>query len=154
METASTDALAEVEARAANRGGGSSFGGLDLSQVTDGYDKLSINYEPEDEMTEDEMRQADALGFQPWSEQYLYELKESTFPDLVTTVSKVGLLIVLGIITGFLIITTDKTVKEFYVNQGILPSPADVEKAQQSGMQMATELSTSPSNLKLPDLGL
>ena len=53
------------------RGGGSSFGGLDLSQVTDGYDKLSINYEPEDEMTEDEMRQADALGFQPWSEQYL-----------------------------------------------------------------------------------
>ena len=160
MEAASQDALREVEKRAAQRGGsvGSSFAGLDLSKVSDGgYEKLSINYDPEDEMTEQEMRQADPLGFQPVLDQYTFELKETTFPDLGTTISKVGLLIALGLVTGLLIINTDKTVRNFYVVQGLLPSPEDVAAAQTSGMEMAKELvqgTTSPSNLQLPDIGL
>jgi hypothetical protein len=155
MGQASTDALKEAEKRAQKRDGGGSFGGLDLSQISDGgYEKLSINYEPEDEMTEDEMRTADPLGFQPWSEQYAFELKESTFPDAVATLSKVALLIVLGLGTGFLIITTDKLVRNFYVDEGLLPSPEDVARAQSSGMEMAKELTkaTVSPGTSLPDL--
>ena len=158
METASQDALKEVEKRAAQRGSSSSFGGLDLSKITDGgYEKLSINYEPEEEMTEEEMRQADPLGFQPALEQYKFELKETTFPDAGTTLAKVGLLIALGLVTGLLIINTDKTVRNLYVSQGLLPSADDVRAAQTSGMEMAKELvqgTTSPTNLQLPDIGM
>jgi hypothetical protein len=154
MGEASTDALKEAEKRAQKRDGGGSFGGLDLSQVSDGYEKLSINYEPEDEMSEEEMRTADPLGFQPWSEQYSFELKQSTFPDTVATLSKVALLIVLGLVTGFLIITTDKLVRNFYVDEGLLPSPEDVARAQSSGMEMAKELTkaTISPGTSLPDL--
>lgn len=154
MGQASTGALEEAEKRASMRNAKGSFGGLDLSQVSDGgYEKLSINYEPEDDMTEEEMRTADPLGFQPWSEQYSYELQESTFPNVSATLSKVALLIVLGVGTGTLIITTDKLVRQFYVDSGLLPSPADIQRAQDSGMEMAKELTKTtitPGNL--PDL--
>jgi hypothetical protein len=141
-----------VEQRAAQRGSSNMFSGMvDLSKVTsseNSFDKLSINYDPEDEMTEEEMRLADPLGYQPVLEQYLFELKETTFPNLTTTVSKVGLLIALGFVTGALILQTDQTVRALYVQRGMLPSPEDIRVAQSSGLELAKELvkdTTSPS---------
>lgn len=143
MGEASQDAMKAMEERAAKRAGS---GALDLSQVSDGFEKLSINFDPEDEMSEEEMRQADPLGYQPMSEQYMFELKETTFPGAIATISKVGLLIVLGVVTGFIIISTDKLVRDLYVDQGMLPTKEDIAKAQSSGLEMAQELTKKTSS--------
>lgn len=155
MDAASNDAMKAMEARAAKRAGS---GALDLTQISDGFENLAINFDPEDEMTEEQMREADPLGYKPVSEQYMYELQETTFPGALATISKVALLIVLGVVTGTLIITTDKTVRDIYVSRGYLPSKEDIANAQSSGIEVANELTkktVSPgavSTGSLPDI--
>jgi hypothetical protein len=150
MQEASKEAIAAAAQRAQQRTQ-TSFGGLDLSKISNDYEKLSINYEPEDEMTEEEMRAADPLSFEKsFPQQLIYELNETTFPNLGATLSKVALLIGLGAITGLLIVGTDRGVRDFYVSQGLLPSAEDIQKAQQAGLKAAQEL-TKPGTT-LPDL--
>lgn len=144
--------------------------GLDLSQISDGSkEKLNVYYEPEDDMTEEEMKEADVLGQQPFLEQMSYEIGESTFPDPLAVTIKIVILAVSAVLSAIGVVNWDRAVRAFYKGQGILPTAEDIANAQQSGMQMAQELSNptgaaaavkaaaesaASSGLNLPDLSL
>jgi hypothetical protein len=157
----SKEFIAEAAARAAMRGGsGSSMGGLDLSKVSDGSSQiLSINYDPEDEMTEEEKLASDPLGYKPFTEQLNFELGETTFPDIGATFSRVVLLVALAFSTGFLIIETDALVRELYMSKGFIPRPEDIMNAKDAGLKLSQELAAkvvekASDGLSLPDIGL
>lgn len=156
IEAASRDQLKEYEERARARAAQGSLGaGLDLSKISNSLEQLSINANPEDQLSEEEQRQADEIGFKPFYEQMLYELGQSTFPDPPAVVIKVILILILGFTTGFTIIKTDSTVMEFYKASGILPRQEDIIEAQNRGMEMAKELTkttSNPGNIDLPEL--
>lgn len=160
----SKEFLVEAAARAANRNSKPSI--LDLSKVSDGSQQiLSINYEPEDEMTEEEMKTADPLGLESWKGQIQFELGETTFPDLPSTLSRVVLLVILAFTTGFLIISTDSLVRELMMSKGFIPRPEDIMNAKEAGLKLSQELAqkvimenaaTAASNTggwSLPDIG-
>jgi hypothetical protein len=155
----SKEFIAEAAARAAMRGGSSS-GGLDLSKVSDGSSQiLSINYDPEDELTEEEKKSSDPLGYKPFQEQMNFELGETTFPDVGATFSRVVLLVALAFSTGFLIIETDSVVRELYMSKGFIPRPEDIMNAKDAGLKLSHELAAkvvekASGGLSLPDVGL
>jgi len=156
IDAASQEKLKEYEERArARAASGSLDPKLDLSKISEGIENLAINFDPEDQLSEEEKREADELGFKPFYEQMLYELGQSTFPDPFNVVLKIILILFLGASTAFTIIKTDSSVMDFYIAQGLLPSSQDVTDAQNKGLEMAQELTktrSNPGNLDLPDL--
>jgi len=157
----SKEFLAEAAARAAMRSGSGGGGGsrLDLSKISDGSSKiLSINYDPEDEMTQEEMESADPLGFKPFQEQMTFEFGQTTFPDLFSTFSRVVVLVIVAFTTGFLIITTDSLVREVMMAKGFIPRPEDIINAKEAGLALSQELAkkvaADSQGLSLPDIGM
>lgn len=145
---------------------------VDLSQVT--YDSplssknknlLSIEYNPEDELTDEQMARVDPLSAEPIWTQMLEELKTVVFPDLATALGKVVLLIVLGAGSAVLILSADSLIRQLYESNGILPTIADIEAAKENNLRLAEELSKSTTTavppvssaaegMNLPDLGM
>lgn len=163
------EAMAE---RARNRAAGGSTGSdLDLSQISSGGkqdDTMSIYYEPEDDMTEEEMKEADTLGQEPFFDQMIYEVKESTFPSASNVAIKVVLLVGFAIFSSFCVIKWDATIRAFYASQGMIPTTEEIAAISENAMRMAQDLnaqsvqsaassaaaSSSSSGLTLPDLSL
>jgi preprotein translocase subunit SecE len=122
----------EAEERAksaiANRG---SF--LDLSQIssdgpsTEQDGKPSMFYDPESEMTPEDIVEADPTGQLPLPEQVNIELAGATWPTFPAAVKEVFLLIAVVIFTGGLIIGWDNVLREFYTNTlGIIPTKEEI----------------------------
>ena len=107
-------------------------GGLDLSQISstgprgeDG-DVPAMFYEPENEMSEEEMKEADPDGQLPIPEQVANEIAQSSWPTPFAALKEVFLLIFIVLATAFGIVNFDSLMRETYMNLGILPRPEDV----------------------------
>lgn len=119
------------------------FGGLDLSQIrteapppprsssspfADAEGEVpAIFYEPEDELTEEERLEADPIGTKSILEQYLYEFKETKWPDPFSALREVGNMLLVAAATAALIIGWDFVVREFYTDiLNFIPSKEDM----------------------------
>lgn len=144
----SKQAIEAMKARAAQRAGAGPLADMvDLSQVTYGSEEkksvLSIDYNPEDDLTDEQMERADPVGQLNIFEQLSTELKEILFPDVQTILFKVVLLVVLAVTSSTLILTTDHYVRELYEYFGILPTVEDIQAASENSMRLAQELTTN-----------
>jgi hypothetical protein len=130
--TVSKEAIKEREDRAqqeiVNRGSG----GLDLSQISqtkprgEEDDTPAMLYDPANEMSDEEMIEADPDGQQPIPEQFMKEMREATWPTPVAAIKEVGLLIAIVILTAGLVIGWDAFLRDTYTNLGFIPRPEDI----------------------------
>ena len=115
----------------ANRGAADSFG-LDLSQIsTDGPsteqdNKPSMFFEPEAEMSEEDMKEADPLGYESIPAQVAFEWNEANWPTFGAALKEVVLLVAIVGLSGGLIIGWDNFLRETYTSVGILPKPEEM----------------------------
>lgn len=145
IQEASKESILEAEERAkaaiANRGDGVGQMGqmLDLTQITDsaprgdGEDEESmvadIFYEPEDEMTEEEMKEADPTGQLSIPEWMSYEFGTITWPTPFAALKEVLILLVAIALTGGLIVGTDTFLRTAYTDLGLIPRPEEIMQA-------------------------
>jgi len=120
---------------AMSRGDGNSEMGqmLDLTQISDtaprGSDAegiLSFFDEPEDEMSEEEMKEADPTGqlsIQDWA---MFELNETSWPTPLAALKEVVILVSAIAITALLIVNWDSFLRNTYTGLGIIPRPEDI----------------------------
>lgn len=126
------DAKRRAEANIANN----RPGGLDLSQISSGTPKTqkqkwdeelpSMLYDPTDELTEEERREADKVGQLPFWEQGLNELQNAKWPDFASALREVVLMFVVVAFSGVLIIGWDKTLRGLYTDLGMIPRKEDI----------------------------
>ena len=94
-------------------------------------------FEPETQMTEEEMAEADPVGLLSIPEQVATEWNAASWPTFMATLKEVLLLIFIVAFTGGLIISWDSFLRETYTNIGILPKKE--------------EMMTGSENLALPE---
>lgn len=113
-----------------------SFGGLDLSQISDTKMKNSASdwnedmptmlYDPEDEMTKEEKEEADPLMLKNPLEQALYEISQTTWPAPGSALREVVVVLIVIAFTTAIIVSWDRFLKDFYTNIGFIPSKEDL----------------------------
>ncbi|CAB9513260.1 expressed unknown protein [Seminavis robusta] len=125
-------AQARARNQAANRaaGGGSN---LDLSQISTGdepkkksdWDESmpAMMYDPADELTEEEQKEADKVGQLPIWQQFMEEVQASQWPDLGSVIREMGVIAAVVVVTAALIINWDGFLRTFYTDLGLIPSP-------------------------------
>lgn len=129
----SAEAIAAAQSRAqaavANRGSGE----LDLSQITqtaprgENEDEIpAMFYEPEQEMTDEEMKEADPDGYLSIPEQVMKEVSLATWPTPLAALKEAALVIAICLSTAFLVIQWDEFLRNFYTGLGFIPRPEDV----------------------------
>lgn len=104
---------------------------LDLSQISQtaprGRDDLpSMLYDPEDEMSDEEMKEADPdgqLSIQEWATK---ELALTEWPTPVGALKEVLILVGSVVFTTLLVVYWDAFLRETYTNLGFLPRPEDI----------------------------
>mmetsp|Transcript_118688 Transcript_118688/g.332387 ORF Transcript_118688/g.332387 Transcript_118688/m.332387 type:complete len:303 (-) Transcript_118688:182-1090(-) len=142
----SKDAIKAAEARAQqaalNRGeGGGQLGQmLDLTQISntaprgnkDDEDMLSFFDEPEDEMSEEEMKEADPTGQLSLQEWALYELKETSWPTPLAALKEVLVLVSVIAFTATLIVQWDSFLRTMYTDLGMIPRPEDIMQGSEN----------------------
>jgi len=113
-----------------------SFGGLDLSQISDTKMKNSNSdwndemptmfYDPEAELSKEEQEEADPLMLKNPIEQAMYEVSQSRWPTPLAAIREVGIMfIVIAVFTG-VIVGWDRFLREFYTDVGFIPSKEDL----------------------------
>lgn len=107
---------------------------LDLSQITqtkprgpDDDNIADIFYEPENEMSEEEMKEADPLGQKTLLEQAKAEIAETIWPTPFAALKEVAILVVAIAFTAGLIIGWDNVLRNFYTDIGLIPGPEDLK---------------------------
>jgi hypothetical protein len=129
--TLSIEAIKQAEERAKS-GIANGSQGLDLSQISnvgpseEQDDKPTMLYDPANEMTEEEMIEADPTGQLPIPEQVKIEWTGATWPALVFALKRVVLVFAIVAFTGGLIVTTDNVVRDLYTNLNFIPRVEDV----------------------------
>jgi hypothetical protein len=129
----SAEAIAQAEARAragvASRGGGGSDPyAIDLSQISSvgpstlQDDRPTMFYEPEQEMSKEDMIEADPTSQLPIIEQAMTELSGATWPTLGAALKEVLLLTFAIFVTGGSIISWDNFLRDTYTKIGLIPS--------------------------------
>ena len=136
----SAEAIQAAQERAAsgiaNQGG--NFQQLDLSQISSEAPRGEDNkmpamfYNPEDEMTEEEMIEADPDGQLSIPEQIMKEINAATWPTPVAALKEVGLLIAVVVLTAAAIIGWDNFLRETYTSFGFIPTPEDIMKGSEN----------------------
>jgi len=126
------------------QGGAASDDELDLSQISSEpmvagsktgnrgeRDKSLPNmlYNPEDEMSEEEMKEVDKVGNLPIYEQVVEELKNAKWPTLGAATREVGLLFIIVGLTGAIIINWDQLLRNVYTDLGFIPSADTIESS-------------------------
>ena len=139
----------EAKQRAVERIQNQQQNNLDLSQISTGEEKGSkgakwdenlptMMYDPADYLTAEEQAEADQVGQLPLWEQFLVEMKASTWPDFGAVLQRLALLTAIIGLSGALIINFDAALRDIYTGLGMIPRPEDI-----------------PGQLQdLPDLGL
>lgn len=124
-------------AGAAPSGGGDDIGmdqtELDLTRISmslprskQDEDTPSMFYEPETEMTEEEMLEADPDGQKPIPDQVMKELSGSKFPTAFAAAREIVLLFAIGAISILVIVQFDNFLRTFYTDLGMIPRPEDI----------------------------
>jgi preprotein translocase subunit SecE len=85
-------------------------------------------YEPESEMTEEEMKEADPDGQQNFADQVMKEVNSATWPTPGAALREVGLLIAVVVATSAMIINWDNFLRDTYTNAGFIPTAEDIQK--------------------------
>jgi hypothetical protein len=139
----SAEAIKAAQERAqqavANRGLGSGGGPgqpvplLDLTQISDtaprgpdGEEIPAMFFEPELQMTEEEMKEADPVGQLPWQEQLKDALDKSDFPTPGAAVKELLFVVVGAVASGAFIVGLDYLLRQFYTDLGFIPRPEDI----------------------------
>jgi hypothetical protein len=138
----SAEAIKAAQERAqqavANRG--SAVGGpgqfsqlLDLTQISDteprgpnGEEIPSMFFEPELQMTEEEMKEADPVGQLSWPEQVRDVMKMSEFPTPGGAFKELLVLLLAAGVSGAVIVGSDYVLRQFYTGLGFIPNPEEV----------------------------
>lgn len=123
-------------------GGTASEDGLDLSQISSekmvagsktgnrGESSLpSVLYDPEDDMSEEEMKEVDKVGQLPLYEQVQEELSNAKWPTLGAATREVILLIIIVVITAGLVVNWDQFLRNLYTDLGFIPSAETLESS-------------------------
>jgi len=137
QETADYIAQKEEEARLAGPPGAqqdsNSFGGLDLSQISDtkmkntasewNEEMPSVLFDPADEMTEEEREEADPLMVKGPVDQATYEIQQTNWPTPLAALREVVIMLSVIAFTAVFIVGLDNLLKDFYTNTaGFIPS--------------------------------
>ena len=106
---------------------------LDLSQITSDGPRgeqdeniPTMFFEPEAEMSEEEMREADPDGQLSFIEQTMKEIKAATWPTPGAVIKEVVLLLVVGALSTVIIINWDNLLREFYTSVGLIPTEEQI----------------------------
>lgn len=131
--TRSVEAIKEAEERAKLAAENGPPQALDLSQISTvgpsssaKDDVPSMFYEPEDDMSEDDIKEADPTGQLSIQEQFATEIGAATWPTAANTLKRVGLLLALAFFTGGIIIGADIFLRDFYTNLNLIPRKEDI----------------------------
>mmetsp|Transcript_310 Transcript_310/g.446 ORF Transcript_310/g.446 Transcript_310/m.446 type:complete len:306 (+) Transcript_310:152-1069(+) len=128
---------------------------LDLSQVTDGdvgpfipksggTKGPSPTFDEIENFFEEELRnEIDPLGTKSFYEQFMYEAVRSRFPKAKTVALKTVVLGIVGVLMGIGVIKYDRTVRAYFVREGILPSLQEIYDSTNADMELARQLSQS-----------
>jgi preprotein translocase subunit SecE len=113
-----------------------SFGGLDLSRISDqappgsksSYDESlpSIFYDPEDDLTQDEQDEVDPVRKENPFGQGLNELSNAKWPGPAAALREVVVLVIVVAVTAALIISWDQLLRSVYTTAGFIPSKEDL----------------------------
>lgn len=135
----SADAILAAEERAKSGITGESFQQqLDLSKISReaprGEDDTgpAMFYDPENEMTEEEMQEADPDSQLSIPDQAMKEINAATWPAPGAALKEVGVLIVVVILTAGIIIGWDNFLRELYTNLGFIPTTEDIQKGAEN----------------------
>jgi len=153
--------IEEANARAA---AGQSVEGLDLSQITgslqpppsasddeDAFELPSMFYKPEEQLTEEQKMEVDKVSTMGLFEQAKDELKYVEWPDLISTIKEVGLVLLLSGVTGWLLINWDLFLRDSYTGFGWIPRPEDIG-TQFEGLELPDGWTDMMSEDDLADL--
>lgn len=116
---------------------------LDLSQITSdaprGADESlpAMMYDPADDMTEEEMAEADPIGLKPWNEQLAWVFSKAQFPSALDALGETLILAATVTITGFTVANWDVLMKEIAFNYQGVPRADEVAGAME-GMEVPT----------------
>jgi len=137
----SEDAQKQLEERAkarvaAARSGESlddTFGGIDLSQISQeaprgsNADSLpSMFYEPESEMSKEEMAEADPVSQMSVYDQFIDTVQTATWPSGSRVIKDVAILVTTILLSGLILVGWDGLLRETYTNFGLIPTPEAV----------------------------
>lgn len=137
----SADYIAQRERQAMSAGSAkaagedsNSFGGLDLSQISDRATKAdswnedlpSMLYNPEDDLSKEEQEEVDPVMTKNPVEQGLSELGNAKWPDAGSAFREVILMLVVIAGTAALIIGWDNILRQLYTSIGFIPSKEDL----------------------------
>lgn len=133
IQAAQEQAKSAVE----NKQSGASM--LDLSQISAEAPRGEMDenlpamfFEPEAEMSEEEMIEADPDGQLSFMEQAMKEIKAATWPTPAAVIKEVALLLIVGGLSGVILINWDNVLREFYTNVGLIPSPEEITKGTEN----------------------
>jgi hypothetical protein len=134
IKAAQERALEAVANRGAGVGGPDQFSQLlDLSQISDAMPRgpndeevPSMFFEPELQMTEEEMLEADPVGQMSWTEQFKDAVEMSEFPTPGGALKELVILLLAGGLSCALIVGSDYYLRQFYTNVGFIPNPEEV----------------------------
>lgn len=89
-------------------------------------------YNPADEMSEEEMEEADPDGQLSIPDQFSKEVQAATWPTPGAALKEVGLLIFVVVLTSSLIIGWDNFLRNTYTNVGFIPTSEDINKGSEN----------------------
>jgi hypothetical protein len=115
-----------------------SFGGLDLSQISDSpgaerkstYDESlpSMFYDAADDLTKEEQEEVDPISKENPFSQGMNELANAKWPGPGAALREVVVLIIVVAVTGFIIIEWDQLLRSIYTGAGFIPSQDSLAK--------------------------
>ncbi|KAL3934875.1 MAG: hypothetical protein SGBAC_009501 [Bacillariaceae sp.] len=136
----SVDAIqaAQERAKSAVENGASGFSQLDLSQITEDGPRgeqdenvPAMFFDPEAEMTKEEMIEADPDGQLSFFEQFQKEVSEATWPTPGAALKEVAVLLITGALSTVIIINWDNFLRDFYTNVGMIPKEEEIMKGSE-----------------------
>lgn len=94
---------------------------VDLSKFNEGL----LN-DPEDELTDEQMKEIDKVGQMNIIEQVKEELKNTRFPTPDATLKQAGLMVVIFLVTATVILKVDEFLRFQYTDWGFIPKSGEV----------------------------
>jgi hypothetical protein len=127
---------------AAEQSSQNTFGGLDLSRISDGSqakraaptvwgdnedDTPTMFFDPEDKLSEDERAEIDPIMKKGIIEQGLNELRNAKWPDWASALREVAVMALVIALTGVIIVGWDKVLRYVYTDVlHFIPSKEDI----------------------------
>mmetsp|Transcript_39175 Transcript_39175/g.94723 ORF Transcript_39175/g.94723 Transcript_39175/m.94723 type:complete len:341 (-) Transcript_39175:80-1102(-) len=126
-------AKARIAAARAGESLDDTFGGIDLSQISQeaprgsNADNLpSMFYEPESEMSKEEMAEADPVSQMSVYDQFIDTVQTATWPSGSRVIKDVAILVTTILLSGLILVGWDGLLRETYTNFGLIPTPEAV----------------------------